>query len=123
MRGECLGFIITRRPHQVSRADYRPVEPRYEKFTFGHQQHSAIITFQSTTPRGMNPSKASTIDDRGVCRLAQCVQVVIGKLAQAFDEQLMFGPWLRGYNSGHCLGRPVEEISHYAKSNSWLFST
>ena len=81
MGGKRLRLIVARRAHQDGGADDVAVQPGDEQLPLRHQQHPPEIGLQRAPAGRSDPAEAAAVDDGGVGRLAQRVQVVVVELA------------------------------------------
>ena len=116
MRRERLRLVVARRTHQVRRADDAAVQPGDEQLALGHQQHAAEIGLQRHRARRVHPAEAAAVDDRGVGRLAQRVQVVVGELGDALDQELRRRRRV-GVRRAIASGRPAQEVAEDADAD------
>ena len=86
-----------------------------------HQQHAAEIALQRQPAGRVDPAEAAALDDRGMRRLAQRVQIVLGEAVRPLDELRR----ARGHRRAiGCVrirppssGRPAQEIGQDADAD------
>ena len=128
LRAERLRLVVARRADKLRGADDRAVQARDEELPLGHQQHAAEIRLQRAALGRAHPAEAAALDDRGVRRLAQRVQVVLAERLDALDRRAarrleqgpqragrVVRPSLRGSSAGNwpgCADRPPGSFRH-----------
>ena len=126
MRRVRLRLVVARRAHQMRGTDRRAVQPGDEQFALRHQQHATEIGLQRHPAGRVHPAEAAAVDDRGRCRLAQGVQVVVGEFFHALDEKLrrqrrcFVGLGSIG-GSAMASGRPAQEVAEDADADLLTF--
>ena len=122
--GEGLRLVVARRADQDGGADDLAVQAGDEQFPLRHQQHAAEIGFQRAPARRVDPAEAAAVDDGGVGRLAQGVQVVVGELASAARRTVSGSRRrMRGCIRASRQGVQRRKLARMRMPTSWLFST